>query len=154
MNDIIFTPYMDLLGDDYFMSKALQLAERAFEEDEIPIGAVVVHNQKIIGKGYNQTEKLTDVTAHAEMIAITSASEYMGSKFLNECTLYVTVEPCIMCFGAIEWSRIGKVVFGAHEPKSGYSSKGLAFNHKVESISSVMEVECANLMKAFFKKKR
>ena len=136
------------------MSKALQLAERAFEEDEVPIGAVVVHNQKIIGKGYNQTEKLTDVTAHAEMIAITSASEYMGSKFLNECTLYVTVEPCIMCFGAIEWSRIGKVVFGAHEPKSGYSSKGLAFNHKVESISSVREVECANLMKAFFKKKR
>lgn len=145
---------MDLLGDDYFMSKALQLAERAFEEDEVPIGAVVVHNQKIIGKGYNQTEKLTDVTAHAEMIAITSASEFMGSKFLNECTLYVTVEPCVMCFGAIEWSRIGKVVFGANEPKSGCSSKGLAFNHKVESISSVMEDECANLMKAFFKKKR
>jgi tRNA(adenine34) deaminase len=145
---------MDLLGDDYFMSKALQLAERAFEEDEVPIGAVVVHNQKIIGKGYNQTEKLTDVTAHAEMIAITSASEFMGSKFLNECTLYVTVEPCVMCFGAIEWSRIGKVVFGANEPKSGYSSKGLAFNHKVESISSVMEDECANLMKTFFKKRR
>ena len=145
---------MDLLGDDYFMSKALQLAERAFEEDEVPIGAVVVHNQKIIGKGYNQTEKLTDVTAHAEMIAITSASEFMGSKFLNECTLYVTVEPCVMCFGAIEWSRIGKVVFGANEPKSGYSSKGLTFNHKVESISSVMENECANLMKTFFKKKR
>ena len=145
---------MDLLGDDYFMSKALQLAERAFEEDEVPIGAVVVHNQKIIGKGYNQTEKLTDVTAHAEMIAITSASEFMGSKFLNECTLYVTVEPCVMCFGAIEWSRIGKVVSGANEPKSGYSSKGLAFNHKVESIASVMEDQCANLMKAFFKKKR
>lgn len=145
---------MDLLGDDYFMSKALQLAERAFEEDEVPIGAVVVHNQKIIGKGYNQTEKLTDVTAHAEMIAITSASEFMGSKFLNECTVYVTVEPCVMCFGAIEWSRIGKVVFGANEPKSGYSSKGLVFNHKVESISSVMEGECANLMKTFFKKRR
>lgn len=154
MNDIIFTSKMELLGDDYFMQKALQLAEKAFDEEEIPIGAVVVHDQKIIGKGYNQTERLTDVTAHAEMIAITSASDYLGNKFLNECTLYVTIEPCTMCFGAIQWSRIGRVVFGGAEQKTGFRSKGLEFPKKVELTYGVLEKNCADLMTHFFKTKR
>jgi len=145
---------VELFSDEYYMGKALQLAQQAFEEDEVPIGAVVVHKQRIIAKGYNQTEKLTDVTAHAEMLAITGAAQYLGSKFLEECTLYITVEPCVMCFGAINWARPQRVVFGASEPKTGYHSKGLIASPKMEVISGVLERECSDLMRSFFKSKR
>jgi tRNA(adenine34) deaminase len=114
-----FMQEVELFSDEYFMGKAVQLAQQAFDEDEVPIGAVVVHNQRIIAKGYNQTEKLTDVTAHAEMLAITGAAQFLGSKFLDECTLYVTVEPCTMCFGAVQWARPARLVYGASEPKTG-----------------------------------
>jgi len=145
---------VELFSDEYYMGKALQLAQQAYEEDEVPIGAVVVHKQRIIAKGYNQTEKLTDVTAHAEMLAITGAAQYLGSKFLEECTLYITVEPCVMCFGAIQWARPQRVVFGASEPKTGYHSKGLIASPKMEVISGVLERECSDLMRSFFKSKR
>jgi len=145
---------VELFSDEYYMGKALQLAQQAFEEDEVPIGAVVVHKQRIIAKGYNQTERLTDVTAHAEMLAITGAAQYLGSKFLEECTLYITVEPCVMCFGAIQWARPQRVVFGASEPKTGYHSKGLIASPKMEVISGVLERECSDLMRSFFKSKR
>ena len=142
-----FMQEVELFSDEYFMGKALQLAQQAFEEDEVPIGDVVVHNQRIIAKGYNQTEKLTDVTAHAEMLAITGASQFLGSKFLDECTLYVTVEPCIMCFGAVQWARPARLVYGASEPKTGYHGKGLIAAPKMEVVSGVLEAECAALMK-------
>ena len=145
----------EIFSDAYFMRKALDLACQAFEEDEVPIGAVVVYENKIIGKGYNQTEKLMDVTAHAEMLAITSAAQYMNSKFLEECTLYVTIEPCVMCGGALKWARFNKVVFGASEPKFGYSivSESILY-HKTNLVKGVLADECAALMKQFFAEKR
>ena len=145
----------EIFSDAYFMRKALDLACQAFEEDEAPIGAVVVYENKIIGKGYNQTEKLMDVTAHAEMLAITSAAQYMNSKFLEECTLYVTIEPCVMCGGALKWARFNKVVFGASEPKFGYSivSESILY-HKTNLVKGVLADECAALMKQFFAEKR
>lgn len=149
-----FMQEVELFSDEYFMGKALQLAQQAFDEDEVPIGAVVVHNQRIIAKGYNQTEKLTDVTAHAEMLAITGAAQFLGSKFLDECTLYVTVEPCTMCFGAVQWARPARLVYGASEPKTGYHGKGLIAAPKMEVVSGVLEAECAALMKSFFASKR
>ena len=127
---------MEVYSDEYFMTRALDLAMQAYEEQEVPIGAVVVHNNKIIGKGYNQTEKLQDVTAHAEMLAITSAAQYMNSKFLDECTLFVTIEPCVMCAGASNWARFGRIVFGAQEPKFGYSTISNKITYqKIESFS-------------------
>ena len=145
----------EIFSDAYFMRKALDLACQAFEEDEVPIGAVVVYENKIIGKGYNQTEKLMDVTAHAEMLAITSAAQYMNSKFLEECTLFVTIEPCVMCGGALKWARFNKVVFGASEPKFGYSivSESILY-HKTNLVKGVLADECAALMKQFFAEKR
>ncbi len=145
---------VELFSDAYFMGKALQLAQQAFDEDEVPIGAIVVHKQRIIAKGYNQTERLTDVTAHAEMLAITGAAQYLGAKFLDECTLYVTVEPCTMCFGAIQWARPARLVFGASEPKTGFQSKGLEVRTKMELVGGIRESECAALMRAFFQQKR
>lgn len=145
----------EIFSDAYFMRKALDLAQQAYEEDEVPIGAVVVFNNKIIGKGYNQTEKLLDVTAHAEMLAITSAAQFMNSKFLEECTLYITIEPCTMCAGAIRWARFSKIVFGASEPKFGFSQ--FAENlipTKTEVITGVLSDECKELMINFFKAKR
>jgi tRNA(adenine34) deaminase len=146
---------MELFSDEYWMKKALNEAEKAFEEEEIPIGAIVVYDNRIIGKGYNQTEKLKDVTAHAEMLAITAASSALNSKFLDECTLYVTVEPCLMCIGAVKWARFHRIVYGAAEPKSGYTaiSAGLA-GKKTEIVHGVLAKECADLMKAFFERKR
>lgn len=145
----------EIFSDAYYMRRALDLAHQAFEEDEVPIGAIVVTDKKIIGKGYNQTEKLLDVTAHAEMLAITSASQYMNSKFLDECTLYVTIEPCVMCGGALKWARFGKVVFGASEPKFGYSNvSDKILYHKTEVVRGVLEDECAEIMKKFFAEKR
>lgn len=145
---------IELFSDEYFMGKALQLAQQAFDEDEVPIGAVVVHKDRIIGKGYNQTERLTDVTAHAEMLAITSAAQFLGSKYLQECTLYVTIEPCTMCFGAIQWARPARLVYGALEPKTGYQSKGLIAAAKMDVANGVMEAPCAELMRLFFLRKR
>lgn len=142
-------------SDEYWMKKALELAKQAFEEGEIPIGAVIVSNERIIGKGYNQVEKLGDATAHAEMIAITSAADFLNSKYLKNCTLYVTIEPCVMCGGALKWSQIDKIVYGAAEDKFGFFSeeiKGLP--KKVEIVSGVMEEECRELLLKFFRLKR
>jgi tRNA(adenine34) deaminase len=143
--------------DQYFMGEALKQAVRAMDEDEIPVGCVIVCNNRIIAKSYNQTEKLTDTTAHAEMIAITAASEYLGSKFLHECTMYITLEPCLMCAGAIAWSRVGRVVVGASEEKSGFISKYQledALHPKTSIEFGLMEEESRMLLQEFFYKKR
>ncbi|MDI1234312.1 MAG: nucleoside deaminase [bacterium] len=141
--------------DEFYMRKALEQAQRAFDEEEVPIGAVVVCNNKIIGKGYNQTEKLVDVTAHAEMIAITAASAELGSKYLDECTLYITIEPCVMCAGAIKHARFHKIVIGAKEPKTGFSNfLDSDFNLKTELQTGVLEAECRNMMQSFFRNRR
>lgn len=146
---------MDLFTDEYFMNIALQQAQLALDQDEVPIGAIVVANNKVIGKGFNQTEILRDVTAHAEMIAITAASNAVGSKYLSECTLYVSIEPCVMCAGALAWSRISKVVYGASEPKFGYSlTDEQIISSKTEIVQGVLQEEAASLMTEFFKSKR
>lgn len=137
------------------MKQALAEAHRAFDEDEIPVGAVVVCRDTIIARAHNMTEHLTDVTAHAEMQAITAAAEYLGGKYLNECTLYVTVEPCIMCAGALGWAQIGRVVFGARDEKRGYQRFAPeALHPRTTVLGGVLEEECADLMKEFFKRKR
>jgi tRNA(adenine34) deaminase len=142
-------------GDEYFMQKALQMAQEAADADEIPIGAVVVHKGRIIGKGYNQTEKLNDVTAHAEMLAITAAASFLNNKFLEECTLYVTVEPCLMCAGAIRWARLAKVVYGCKEPKTGFSKE---LNTELLGHTKVCQgpfaEEARQLMQDFFRSRR
>lgn len=141
--------------DERFMQQALVEARKALAQDEIPIGAVVVANGSIIGRGHNLTETLHDVTAHAEMQAITAAEEYLGGKYLDKCTLYVTVEPCVMCAGAIGWSQMGRIVFGASDPKRGYQTYApRAFHPKATMTSGVLEEECSKLMKDFFKSKR
>ncbi len=141
--------------DERFMQQALVEARKALAQDEIPIGAVVVANGSIIGRGHNLTETLHDVTAHAEMQAITAAEEYLGGKYLDKCTLYVTVEPCVMCAGAIGWSQMGRIVFGASDPKRGYQTYApRAFHPKATMTSGVLEEECSRLMKDFFKSKR
>ena len=127
----------------------------AAEEDEVPIGAVIVCRGRIIGKGRNMTERLNDPTAHAEMIAITAATEAMGGKYLNDCTLYVTVEPCPMCAGALAWSQIGRVVYGADDPKRGFSLFSPSLMHpKTEIVSGILAEECGNLVTDFFRNKR
>lgn len=141
--------------DEKFMGEALKEACLACEEDEIPIGAVIVCRGKIIGRGHNMTERLHDPTAHAEMIAITAATEAMGGKYLGDCTLYVTVEPCPMCSGAINWAQIGRIVYGAPDPKRGYSLFSPSLLHpKTEVRSGVLAEECSALMTDFFKAKR
>jgi len=136
------------------MKEAIKEANKAFEQDEVPVGAIVVSDFKIIGRGYNMVEKLKDVTAHAEIIAITSAANYLGSKYLQNCTLYVTIEPCIMCAGAILWSQIEQIVFGAHDEKFGYSKHKKLLPAKLNVKAGILEKECAQLMKDFFKNKR
>jgi len=138
------------------MHKALLLAEEAFGNNEIPVGALVVaEGRKIIGKGYNQTEKLTDVTAHAEILALTAASNFLGAKYLKNCTLYVTLEPCVMCAGALAWSQIDTVVFGAADKKKGFSLWAPGILHpKTRVISGVLNEESESLMKSFFKRLR
>jgi tRNA(adenine34) deaminase len=144
-----------LLQDEKYMKEALRLARQAYEEDEIPIGCVVVANGRILGKGYNQTEKLQDPTAHAEMIAITSACSALGGKYLTDCTLYVTIEPCLMCAGALAWAQVSRVVWGAGEEKSGFSRIGGSVLHpKTITRSGVLAEECRELMVSFFKNKR
>lgn len=141
---------------EVYMKKALDEAQKAFEEDEVPIGAVIVCNNKIVGKGYNQTEKLRDVTAHAEMLAITAAAATINSKYLEECELYVTIEPCVMCMGAIKNSRISKVYIGGKEPKTGNSKFiDLAeFAPKIEIETGILETESVAIMQQFFQEKR
>ena len=141
--------------DEYYMREALREARTAASEDEIPIGAVIVANERIIARAHNQTERLHDVTAHAEMLAFTAAAEHLGAKYLNDCTLYVTVEPCPMCAGAAGWTQIGRIVYGAADTKRGYSTIGTGMLHpKTEVVSGVLADECATLMKEYFKKKR
>ena len=136
------------------MKKALQEAEMAFEKDEIPVGAVIVVNNTVIARTHNLTELLHDVTAHAEMQAITSAANFLGGKYLKGCTLYVTLEPCQMCAGALYWSQISKIVYGATDEKRGYKTLGTQIHPKTEVVSGVLEKECAALMTSFFQKKR
>jgi tRNA(adenine34) deaminase len=139
------------------MKQALAQAQIAFEEDEVPVGAVIVMSNKIIARGYNQVEKLNDPTAHAEIIALTSAFNFLGSKYLPDATIYITVEPCIMCAGALYWSKIGKVVYGAADEKNGYlriAQSTSPFHPKTEVVKGIMKEECAALMKSFFQSKR
>ncbi len=141
--------------DNYYMKQALAEARVAEEEGEIPIGAIVVCQGRIIAKAHNMTQRLIDVTAHAEMQAITSASAGLGNKYLNECTLYVTIEPCVMCAGAIAWAQLGRLVFGATDEKRGFSKYANNLLHPKTVVSSgIMAEECAALMKSFFAKKR
>ncbi len=143
------------MTDEYYMKRALEQARIAFEKDEVPVGAVVVCGDKIIARTYNLTETLHDVTAHAEMQAITAAADALGGKYLDVCTLYVTVEPCVMCAGAIGWSQLGRLVYGAPDAKRGYSVYAPhALHPRTEVVSGVMEEECRTLMKDFFKSKR
>ena len=138
-----------------FMSEALREARAAEAEDEIPIGAVIVFGGRVIAKGHNMTERLHDPTAHAEMIAITAATEAMGGKYLNDCTLYVTVEPCPMCAAASAWAQVGRIVYGAIDPKRGYSKFSPSLLHpKTEVDAGVMAEECGSLVSDFFKNKR
>lgn len=146
---------MELYTDAYFMNEALKQAKIAFEEDEIPVGAVIVCRNKIIARAYNQTEKLTDVTAHAEMLAITAAANALGAKYLPECKLYVTLEPCIMCAGASFWSQLGELHYAASDPKRGYSNLGRSILHPKTKVSiGLMAQESKDLLDEFFKKLR
>src|SRR5215204_2760572 len=145
------------MDDEYYMKQALTQAQKAFEEDEVPVGAVIVMNNRIISRGYNQVEKLNDTTAHAEIIAMTSAFNYLGSKYLPEATIYITVEPCLMCAGALYWSKLGRVVYGASDEKNGYlhiTGDTSPFHPKTAVVTGVLSNECAELMKSFFRQKR
>ena len=145
----------DTNPDLYFMKQALVEAQKAAARDEVPVGAVVVCQGRIIARGHNLTETLTDVTAHAEMQAITAAAQFLGGKYLIDCTLYVTVEPCAMCAGALGWSQISRIVYGAADEKRGFARFAPAALHpKTEVVSGVLEAECSAMMKEFFKKKR
>ncbi len=142
-------------SDEHYMRQALKEAEQAFKADEVPVGVVVVWKDRIIARGHNLTERLNDVTAHAEMQSITAAAEHVGGKYLKDCTLYVTLEPCVMCAGALHWAQLGRVVFGAFDEKAGYRRIGAALLHpKTQVVGGVLEAECADLIKAFFKRKR
>ncbi len=145
----------NLLSDEFFMKEAIKEAKKAGEVGEIPVGAVVVSRQKVIARGHNLTQTLNDPTAHAEMQAFTAASNYLGGKYLNECTLYVSLEPCAMCAGAAYWTQIGKIVYGASDGKRGYTICNSKMLHpKTEVIHGVMEKECSALLTDFFKTKR
>lgn len=148
---------MPTLNHEYFMQQALKEANAAFDADEVPVGAVVVMNNQIIARAHNQVELLNDSTAHAEILALTSAYSSLGAKYLPEATLYVTVEPCIMCCGAIYWGKIGSIVYGASDEKNGYrhlTKEQWPFHPKTELIAGILEAECAFLMKSFFRSKR
>ncbi len=145
------------MTDEDYMQQAIKEAKRAMAEDEVPVGAIIVMNERIIAKGYNQVEKLTDSTAHAEIIALTSAFSFLGSKYLPDATLYVTVQPCLMCSGALYWSKIGRIVYGAEDEKNGYKRVAQnisSFHPKTIIIGGILKEECARLIKDFFKEKR
>lgn len=142
-------------SDEYFMKKAFSEALIAYDKGEVPVGAVVVSNRKIIARAHNLTETLNDVTAHAEMQVITAAANLMGGKYLNECTLYVTLEPCSMCAGAIGWAQTGRLVFGARDPKRGYEKYAPGVLHpKTEVLGGILETECTELLQDFFRQRR
>lgn len=142
-------------SDEYFMRMALQEAQKAFDEDEVPVGAVVVCKGQVIARTHNLTERLTDFTAHAEMQAFTSATNFLNNKYLDECTLYVTLEPCVMCAGASFWTRIGRVVYGASDKRRGYKRLNENVLHQTtEVLGGILENECSELVKSFFRKKR
>ena len=148
-----------MLDDEYFMRQALQEAHKAFDIGEVPVGAVIVSNQRIIARAHNLTETLTDVTAHAEMQAITAAANLLGGKYLNDCILYVTLEPCVMCAGALGWSQIGKIVFGAYDEKTGAVGSVTNVleqksNHQIAYEGGILRDECSKLLSEFFKTKR
>jgi tRNA(adenine34) deaminase len=147
---------LNVFSDEHFMREALKEAQKAFDADEIPVGAIVICNNKIIARAHNLTERLNDVTAHAEMQVITSAANYLGGKYLNECTLYVTLEPCVMCTGAICWAQFGKLVYGAEDTKRGFNllSEKKVLHPKTEVIQGVLKEECGDIIKQFFQKKR
>ncbi|MEQ8324093.1 MAG: nucleoside deaminase [Vicingaceae bacterium] len=147
---------IELFSDEYFMREALKEANTAAEKDEVPVGAVVVIRNKIIARTHNSTELLNDATAHAEILAITSASNHLSSKYLNKCTLYVTLEPCLMCAGALFWSQLGKLVYGASDAKRGYSlfAKHNALHPKTTVLHGVLEEHCSKILTNFFRKKR
>jgi tRNA(adenine34) deaminase len=145
---------LTVFSDGHFMKEALKEAQRAFDRDEVPVGAVIVCQQRIIARTHNLTQTLNDVTAHAEMQAITSAADYIGGKYLKDCTLYVTLEPCVMCAGALQWAQITKVVFGAWDEKHGCSKSGQLYHPKTVVTGGVLETECGDLLRAFFQKKR
>ena len=143
------------MTDQEYMQKALIEAKQAFEEGEVPVGAVIVCRDRIIARAHNLTERLTDVTAHAEMQAITAAANALGGKYLTDCTLYVTVEPCVMCAGALAWAQLSRIVYGAFDPKRGFSVFAPnALHPRTEVTKGVLAEECANLMKDFFQRKR
>lgn len=144
-----------MMNDEFFMKQAFAQALEAYDKDEVPVGAVIVHGKRVIARAHNLTETLNDVTAHAEMQAITAAANFIGGKYLNECTLYVTLEPCVMCAGAIYWSQLAKIVFGAADPKRGFKQINQSLLHpKTELVGGILEVECGELITDFFKKKR
>lgn len=146
---------LSVFSDEHFMKEALKEAQKAFDEDEVPVGAVIVCENKIIARAHNMSQKLNDVTAHAEMLAFTSAADYLGGKYLNECTLYVTLEPCVMCAGASYWSQLKKVVYGAADLKRGFNNLEQNILHpKTEITQGVLEQDCGNLLTTFFSKKR
>jgi len=146
---------MQIFSDEFFMKQAYQEALKALDRGEVPIGAVVVSNKKIIAKAHNLTETLQDITAHAEMQAITSAANHIGGKYLHDCILYVTLEPCLMCAGALYWSQISTIVYGTSDMKNGYSRENSNVLHpKTKVIKNILEKECSQLLKEFFKSKR
>ena len=147
---------LSVFSDEHFMREALKEAQKAYDSDEVPVGAIVVCNNQIIARAHNLTERLNDVTAHAEMQAITSAANFLNGKYLNECTLYVTLEPCVMCAGAIAWAQLGKLVYGAPDTKRGFNllNEKKILHPKTQVKSDVLKNECANIVKAFFQNKR
>ena len=142
------------LDDNYFMKQALIEAQKAYESGEVPVGAVVVVDQKIIARAHNLTERLTDITAHAEMQAITSAANFLNGKYLKGCTIYVTLEPCVMCLGALYWSQLSRIVFGASDPKRGFIQANLSPHPKTTVEKGVLEKEASELLNTFFRSKR
>jgi tRNA(adenine34) deaminase len=146
---------MELYSDEYFMQEALKEAKKAFDANEVPVGVVIVADNKIIARTHNLTERLIDVTAHAEMQAITSAANFIGGKYLNDCTLYVTLEPCLMCAGALYWSHLTRLVYGASDDKKGFSTLSETVLHpKTVVVKGILEQECGGILKEFFQKKR
>ena len=155
MKYINFENSGDAISDHVYMKEALLEAQKALEQGEVPIGAVVVGGGRIIGRGHNLTERLNDVTAHAEMQAFTAAANYVGGKYLRDCTLYVTIEPCVMCAGAAYWSQIGRIVFGTFDEKRGFSLFGNKVLHPKTTVTNgILEQECAALVTSFFRNKR
>lgn len=155
MRYINFGEESSLAPDEFFMKEALKEAHKALEQDEVPIGAIIVCQGRIIGRGHNLTERLNDVTAHAEMQAFTAAADFLGGKYLKDCTLYVTMEPCVMCAGASYWTQISRIVFGAYDPQRGFSAiKQPVLHPKTEMTGGIMGEECGELVRAFFRSKR